>query len=352
MIAFVLLDVAAIICILKYKLPRPFPWELALAFALALFIGGLSPLGTFEKFYIFTGCLSALILAARLPRSILGAVVACELAAITVADALRLIPSPDVVMTPGELLLGGLIRRPYLLAQPNLVAGWALLLPFGFWTPITLIATQSRGALVGFAAMLIARFVPRPYLGWAALAGSALIALALLIRPGTALARTDFWREGVRFFIAQPWMGWGSGSYSVSLTQPGTEAAQMNAVVDNQRTGMSHTHNALVTIAAENGLSGLLPFIGLVVALGFAVSQSNHPARWGLLAFAVQQLFDDQLFDPVTALILGAAIGVCLFASQPQTNPAPSRQEGLQQTPVEAQVKLVRVLFWAFGKRL
>lgn len=339
MIAFALLDLAAIVCILKFKLPRPFPWELALAFALALFIGGLSPLGTFEKFYIFTGCLSAIILTAHAPRSnMLAGILACGLAALVVLDALRLIPTPDVVMSDGELQLGRLIRRPYFLAQPNLVAAWALLLPFDFWTPLTVIATQSRGALAGLAAMLVARFVPRRFVGWATLAGAALVVAAFLIRPQTAWARTDFWWEGAQFFMAQPWMGWGSGSYSVSLTQASTEAARMNAVVDNERTGMSHAHNVLVTIAAENGLMGLLPFVGLVVVLGFLVGRSNHPARWGLLAFAVQQLFDDQLFDPVTAIILGAAIGVCLFSASAQTNPAPSRPAGLQQTPAEAQV--------------
>lgn len=337
MLAFAILNIAAIFCIFKYQLPRPFPWEFALVFVAELFVGGFSPVGTFAKFYIFLGVLSAVIVGAYCARpGKLAKAMAIGLAVFVVADALRLIPTPDVVMTPGELWFGGLVRRPYLLSHPNLVAGWSLLLPFGPWTVLTVFVTQSRGALAGIVAVLVARFVPRKYLVPAALVGAAVLIAATFIRPGPALARFDFWNEGIRLFLARPITGFGSGSYSNSLTSSNPLASEMAAVV--QRTGMGHAHNALITVAAENGLGGLLPYLSFIVALAILVKNSNHPAKWGLLAFAVQQIFDDQLFDPVTAIILGVVLGICLFAPNSQRVAAQSRQEALQRTPVGAQV--------------
>jgi O-antigen ligase/polysaccharide polymerase Wzy-like membrane protein len=311
-----LLNVSAVACILKHHLPQPFPWLWAILFAGVVLLGAFSPLGTPERFYVFLALLSAVIVGAAAGRhEQLARALAIGLAVFVVADAVRLIPTADVVATPGELQLGGLVRRPYALEHPNVVAAWSLLLPLGPWTPIVVVATQSRGALAGLVAMLIARYVPRRALPWAAGAGAVVLVVAMLIRPGTMLARVDFWVEGLRFAAARPLTGWGSGSYYTSLAGTGP-AAEMNAVVDFERTGMHTAHNAAITIAAENGLPGLVAFAGLAGSVFVLARRSTDPARWGLLAFWVQQFFDDQWLHPVTAVLLGLALAACLFKKE------------------------------------
>jgi hypothetical protein len=307
------LAVCALVYIFKHKLPSPFPWGWSALFAGALFAGAIYGRGAFDKFMMFSSMLSTLIIIFNLREHNnklhnAARVVALIGMVLILGDSFRLIPTPDIIMTPGELQLDGLIRRPYLMEHPNIMASQMLLLPFGLWTIITVLFTQSRGALFGMAPALILRFIPRPWLIWAALAGAALLFLALLIRPDTVFARVTIWNEGLQFFMARPLIGWGTGEYMISVIDP---SSPMNSVA--RTTNMLSAHNALITVAAENGLLGLVPFIGFLISLFRQAAKSSHPARWGLLAFSIQQLFDDNWLDPVTSILLGCSLAVCLF---------------------------------------
>lgn len=318
LILFGVLDCAAIVCLFRRPLPTAFPWKWALCFVAVLGVGGLMPLGSQADLVCFSALLACVIVGGQLSRLGRWAPwLAMALAVWVLADSVRLVPTPDAVATSGEIWLWGFVRRPYAFFHPNLLAAWSLLLPLGPWTFDTVLFTQSRAALLGLVAMLILRFTPKRYLPWAAGAGLVLMLGALLIRPGTALGRLDFWTEGLRFFLARPLTGWGSGSYALSLaTTPA--AGQMNAVVHWQRTMMHTAHNALLTVAAENGLPGVVAFSGLAFGVLSVLRRSTHPARWGLLAFWIQQCFDDQWLHPVSVILIGFALAVCLNSLPPK----------------------------------
>ncbi len=303
---------AAIYLLFKHGFPKSFPWRWAGLFSMALLVGAFTPLGTLERWYLFLVLISAFVIGCHIPRKIMRYVMigaGIFLAAFVALDALRVIPSADAMVSDGEQLLGGLIRRPYVLTHPNLAAAWSLLLPFGAWTVVTIFFTQSRGALIGILPVLVHRFIPRRYLMPAIVAGAILFGGAVALRPGTALDRLNFWAEGARFFAARPFIGWGSGSYRTSILTSSPAADLMNAVVGT-RTGMHTAHNALITIAAENGLMGLIPFGGFALGVFSFARRSSSPMKWGVLAFAVQQCFDDQWLHPVTSIVLGLTLAM------------------------------------------
>lgn len=284
----------------------------ALALLAVLVIGGMLPLCSPSR-AVYLALFIAAVFAGRRLHGRVGRGLAIALAILlclwTVADAVRLLPTPD--LSPTSIpVIDPYLRRPYALEHPNNLAAWSLLLPFGVWTFWTILFTQSRGALLGWIAALAARYVPRRWWLAALPLGVIAMGLAVFIRPATVTARFDFWREGMDLFAARPLTGWGSGSYYESLVSDSPAAQQMNAVTE--RTGMHTAHNAAVTIAAENGLPGLLSFVALVIGMVRLAARSRHPARYGLLAFAIQQIVDDQWLHPVTSILLGLAFGVCL----------------------------------------
>jgi O-antigen ligase len=97
-------------------------------------------------------------------------------------------------------------------------------------------------------------------------------------------------------FLASPIYGHGTGSY---LTLAGN--------------GMATAHNAALTIAAENGLIGLVAFGVWLYHTAAHVIRSVDPLRFNLLAFTVQQIVDDQWLHPVNAILIGIALSVCIF---------------------------------------
>jgi len=304
---YLLFNLSALVQLLKTKAAPRFPWPWALLLAGVFFIGGLTPLGTLQKFFAFVALLSAVIVGSHLRPGRLPTYAAWALCAWLIADSLRLIPTPDVIITTGETF--GIIRRPYVLEHPNVIATWMLLLPLGWWSLIGVALTQSRAALVGLIVAAITK-LPKEFRGYALLIGLTLVGLATLIRPGTMLSRLDYWREGTQLFLARPLAGWGSDSYRTSLESMLPDARAMNTTTP--RTGMNTAHNAIITLAAENGLMGLIPFGFLIVGVARAVAKTNHPAKWSLLAFAVQMLFDDLWLHPITVVVLGLMVGNCL----------------------------------------
>jgi hypothetical protein len=300
------INLTALVILIRKGLPRPFPWLAAGILGLVLLIGALpSPHGSLNRGVGFVTLLSSVIVTAHLAASSSMAMLKrsrswlwmittalTALTAIIIADAFGLFPTPDVAMTSGETF--GFIRRPYMLEHPNVQACWLLLLSLSPISLIGVIFTQSRGALLGYLAACV-RFVPKRFYMHALIAGTIIITAAALIRPHTFFGRVELWRDAVRIFIEHPFAGSGTGSYTA-----------------NTVTGMDTAHNAALTIAAENGLIGIAAFLAWLVALVLLIARSTSAAKFHILAFSIQQLVDDQWLHPVTAILLGAVIGICI----------------------------------------
>jgi O-antigen ligase len=136
-----------------------------------------------------------------------------------------------------------------------------------------LLTTGTRGAVTGWLATFIAQLDGwRRRLLWLGLA-LLLIAIMLPWRPTNRLA---IWRDGGRIFLERPLLGAGPGNYRMVTALP-----------------YVHGHNTFLTVAVESGVLGLAAWIWLVWTVVRQVSRSAHPAKWGLLAWGVQQLVDD-----------------------------------------------------------
>lgn len=301
-----IVNLTSIALILRRGLPQPFPWAASVLLALVLLINGLAPQGGIERGVGFVTMLASIIVTFELMRwhvrvRKLMFALAILLMAFMLADAFRLIRTPDIAMTSGETF--GFLRRPYLLEHPNLKACWLLLMTLSPVTLIGIIAAQSRGALLGYITALAAYVTPRRYYVHAIVVCVAVMSIAASIRPGTFFWRADIWNEALTIFRAHPLTGIGTGAY-----------------IAHTQTGMATAHNAALTIAAENGLLGLTAFALWLVPAGALVIRSNHIAKYNLVAFAIQQTVDDQWLHPVTAILLGAVIAVCLLKSEKQKN--------------------------------
>lgn len=299
MIYFIVLlvNLAALIFVFQRGFPQPFPWRASLALACVLLFGGLlSPMGGIERGVGFVTLLSAFIVTAQIRRHAWirksFSALAALLTLFLIADALRLLHSPDVTVTTGETF--ALLRRPYLLEHPNVKAAWLLLLSASPLTLAGILTAQSRGALLGWIAAS-ARFIPKRHYLKAGAVGLLMISAAATLRPGTFFGRTEIWREGAAMFLSAPLAGIGSGAYAAADT-----------------IGMTTAHNAALTIAAENGLIGLAAFGAWTFGAGTLVFKSHSVARYNLLAFAVQQFVDDQWLHPISAILLGAVLAFCL----------------------------------------
>lgn len=288
-----LINLIALGIVLRYGLPQPFPWASSVWLAVVLLLGGL--FGGIERGVAFVTLLSVIIITCAMYTANMAKVFAALAVLLTlfiVADALRLINTPDITMTTGETF--GLIRRAYLLEHPNVKAGWLLLLSLSPLSLIGILFAQSRGALLGYLAALV-RYIPKRFYIHALVAGVIAMGAAVMMRAGSALWRFDVWTEALGLFLARPLAGFGTGTY-ITLTN----------------TGMATAHNAVLTIAAENGVIGLSAFGIWFVLVGLRVMQSASLAKYNLFAFTVQQMVDDQWLHPVTAILLGATIGICL----------------------------------------
>ncbi|MBI5950205.1 MAG: O-antigen ligase family protein [Chloroflexi bacterium] len=285
--------IALVVLIRRRRLPAPFPWRATIALALVLLLGGLST--GIERGVAFVTLITAMVVTREVIPNTRKAlfVIACLLTAFILADAFRLIPTPDIQVTSGETF--GVVRRPYLLEHPNLKASWLLLMTMSPVALIGIIATQSRGALLGFISAVALRITPRRYYAIAFAACVVVMSLAAAVRPGTFFWRMDAWGEAFNIFLSNPLLGVGTGNYI-------TYAAS----------GMSIAHNAALTILAENGLIGLAVFAAWLIPVVVMVARSKSTAKYSLLAFAVQQIVDDQWLHPVSAILLGMVLALCI----------------------------------------
>jgi O-antigen ligase len=175
----------------------------------------------------------------------------------------------------------------------NIYASWLLLLYPAGWFPLIvsgLALTRSTSAMAGLAVAWLSRW-PR-----VVVIGIPMICLlAVALKPVAFQVRVSIWAEAIRLWSERPLFGWGTSAYYMSLT---------NDLGMVRSTGLGHAHNALLTVAAENGAVGVAAMLWLVYRM-WQQAGSNV----GLLAFGFHQLLDDTWLDPLSAVLLGLWIG-------------------------------------------
>jgi len=129
---------------------------------------------------------------------------------------------------------------------------------------------------------------------------------------GASSGRAGLVSGGVTMFEQRPLWGYGSGAfvYEYRRQNPGT----------SQNLAASHT--IAVTIGAEQGLIGELPYVALVVACAIGLARGARPdvARAAIAAAFIALVFHTQLYadfleDPLTWTLLG--VGTALPFSRP-----------------------------------
>ena len=198
---------------------------------------------------------------------------------------------------------------------------------------LTLSQSSFAALLVGLAVLGGLRWSVRWALGIAAVVGlAALVAFALgttAFDGGSSSnkatsGRADLISGGVRLFTDRPVQGWGSGSF-------GREYRRAEHVSAVRATSASHT--IPVTVAAEQGLIGLLAYLALLVLAflrlfrGAAVGPVRAGVAAAFAALVVHSfMYAAFLEDPLTWALLGVGTAVAAAA-------APREPEAAQPEP-------------------
>ena len=205
------------------------------------------------------------------------------------------------------------------------VAAAAGVLAF-LWLGLLWSVSQSSlvALLVGLAVLAAIRFPWRLALGGALVAGAAIAVAAALDSHGLHLnlsdnstsGRASLVRQGADLFGDRPLAGFGSGSFSCEyLRHTSSPGVPCGAPAIPGITSDSHT--TPVTIAAEQGVLGLLAYLALLIAAGLALARG--PLRDNLVRAAILAAFAalvvhswfyaDFFEDPITwtLLAVGAA---------------------------------------------
>jgi putative inorganic carbon (hco3(-)) transporter len=201
-------------------------------------------------------------------------------------------------------------RREQTIATGALAVLWACLV-------LTLSRSSLGALLVGMAILAALRWKPSRALVVAVVVialGAAVVALTPTTfglnqgLNGASSGRGGLVSGGLHLFGDRPVQGWGSGSFVQEYRVHNRGGGQLSA-----------SHTIPITIGAEQGLIGLLPYVGLVVcaliclvrgARGDPV-RSAVAAAFGALIFHTM-LYADFLEDPTTWALLG--IGLALAA--------------------------------------
>jgi O-antigen ligase len=193
------------------------------------------------------------------------------------------------------------------------------------WAGLVLTLSQSSFAalLLGLLVLAGARWRPRWALGVgaAALAVSAMLVLAaphaVHLDLGSSKSadsatsgRYDLIKGGVNLFADAPLAGHGSGAFSRYYRRAEKGSAER---------AVSASHTIPVTVAAEQGIGGLLLYLALLVAAFAALARGarGDPVRAAVLAaFAGLVLhtlsYASFLEDPLTWALLGVGLALAL----------------------------------------
>jgi O-antigen ligase len=116
--------------------------------------------------------------------------------------------------------------------------------------------------------------------------------------------------------------GYGSGSFSVRYRK-------LNA---GSTSTLSASHTIAITVAAEQGLIGEVPYVALVVVAAVVLVRGarSNPYRAAIASAFVALVFHTQLYadfleDPVTWTLLGAGTALAYSAGTGRQQAAPER---------------------------
>lgn len=216
------------------------------------------------------------------------------------------------------------------------------------WAGLVLTLSQSSlGALlVGLATLAVLRWGTRRVL----LPAAAVVAVALaavVATPstfgidldnldGSSSGRTVLVRGGGELFAERPLAGWGSGAFSLEYRRHEGRLAPDAATA---------SHTIPVTVAAEQGIVGLLAYLALLAAalarlLGNRVRESvaRSAVAAAFLALLVHTLvYAAFLEDPLTWTLLG--VGTALAAAAPRATPAAAADRARERVEQRTQTQ-------------
>ena len=214
-----------------------------------------------------------------------------------------------VMIALAAVLLYARQRREQLAATAALAVLWAGLV-------LTLSRSSLAALLLGLAVLGAMRWRARPIvIGVVVVAAAGAAALAISPKTfglnqganGATSGRANLVSGGVRLFGRKPIWGNGSGSFET----------RYKALHPQATTSLSASHTIAITIAAEQGLVGELPYLALVVLAIVALTRGarRDPIRAGVAAAFIAlvlhtELYADFLEDPATWTLL--AIGTAL----------------------------------------
>jgi putative inorganic carbon (hco3(-)) transporter len=239
-----------------------------------------------------------------------------------------------VMITVAAVLLYARRQREQLVSAGVLAVLWAGLV-------LTLSRSSLAALLVGLGVLGALRWSAKPIL----FAGVAVVVIGLIavaISPntfgleqganGVSAGRTSLIGGGAHLFRERPLWGYGSGSFETEYLcrikhqcgpQPSTSQT------------LSASHTIPITIAAEQGLIGEIPYVALVVVAIVMLLRGarREPARVAIAAAFIGLVFDTLLYadfleDPATWTLLG--IGVALaYSARGRLRPALARSDAL-----------------------
>jgi O-antigen ligase len=207
-------------------------------------------------------------------------------------------------------------QRDQLLAAALLAVLWAGLV-------LTLSRSSLGALLVGLAVLGALRWRARPVV----VAGVAVVVagiVALAISPstfglnqglnGASAGRAGLIGGGARLFAERPGWGYGAGSFETEYL---CRIKHLCGLQLSTSQTLSASHTIPITIAAEQGLVGEIPYVALVlVAIGALLRGARRePARAAVAAAFIALVFHTMLYadfleDPATWTLL--AIGAAL----------------------------------------
>jgi O-antigen ligase len=205
----------------------------------------------------------------------------------------------EVLIGAGVLgwLLAGLVTSFSQSSIAALLLGLAVLAAYRWDVRATVYVT---GALVAIAAVVVLAAPPSLHFGLNGSGGST---------SNATSGRTKLISGGLELFADRPLYGYGAGSFETEYKRHGRTRDAANAT--------SASHTIPVTVAAEQGMLGLIVYVALLLA-AFAVlfaGAGRSPPRIALAACLAALVlhtwtYADFLEDPVTWTLLG--IGVAL----------------------------------------
>jgi O-antigen ligase len=234
-----------------------------------------------------------------------------------------------VMILLAAVLLYSLRRRVQLAAVGALAVLWAGLV-------LTLSRSSLAALLVGLGILGSMRWRAKPILLMAvAVAVAGVVALAVSPSTfglnqglnGASSGRAGLVGGGLRLFSRRPVWGYGSGSFR-------TEYHRLHPFSSQP---LSASHTIPITIGAEQGLIGELPYLALVIVAAVTLVRGarGDPARAAIAAAFLALVFHTLLYadfleDPITWTLLGVGTALA-FASR--AAPAPQGRRSATDRP-------------------